>query len=211
MYFADTLLFRAIDINYIKLTPEDIEGYTMFFKLGMPVLLSAYPNSKSYSNWEYLDLPHEDSEKFRWQAFKDYFRMRWSRFWYLRAVKAKLPSDLHHHMDDWDQDYAMFIAEGTNHGLIQSIMMKPPNVKPVYPLRYEKPKEIIHIPAAVATNPYTGRKGPIFVWNLEMLDPRGPMYAFSEENDIDYFLRSFRELPLIFRKDFDLLILVPPS
>jgi hypothetical protein len=31
----------------------------------------------------------------------------------------------------------MFIGEGTRVGLFQSIMMKPPNIAPVYPLRDE--------------------------------------------------------------------------
>lgn len=58
---------------------------------------------------------------------------------------------------------------------------------------------------------YTGRKGPLVIWNLENLDPRSPMYAFSETSDVDYFLRSFREFDLLWKKDFDLYILVPPS
>jgi hypothetical protein len=41
-------------------------------------------------------------------------------------------------LDDFDQDHAMIIAEGTNAGLFQSIMMKPPNIKAVYPLRKER-------------------------------------------------------------------------
>jgi hypothetical protein len=212
LYLADSLLFRAMDINYLKIHPEDFEGYTMFFKQGMPVQLSAYPNARVYSNWEYYDLPHEDTQRFRWKSFKDTFRMRWARYWYLAEIRNNLSKRLHNLMDDWDQDHAMFISEGTNHGLIQSIMMKPANVKPVYPLRYEKPKEYLEMSPVVDTNPYTGKKGPLIIWNLELLDPRGAMYAFGgEENDVDYFLRAFRELPLMFRKDFDLVILVPPS
>jgi hypothetical protein len=37
IYLADSLLFRWLEIQYIKLSPEDIEGFTMHFKLGMPV------------------------------------------------------------------------------------------------------------------------------------------------------------------------------
>lgn len=45
LMMGDSLLFRALDINYIKLSGEDIESYTMQFKLQMPVLLSSYPSS----------------------------------------------------------------------------------------------------------------------------------------------------------------------
>lgn len=44
-YLADSLLYRALGLHYIKLSEEDIEGYTMQFKFNMPVLLSAYPSS----------------------------------------------------------------------------------------------------------------------------------------------------------------------
>jgi hypothetical protein len=44
-YYADSLLFRALNISYIKIFPEDIESYTMQFKFNMPVLLSSYPSS----------------------------------------------------------------------------------------------------------------------------------------------------------------------
>ncbi len=42
--FADTLLFRELGLQYIKVTPEDIESYTMQFKLNMPVMTSTYPS-----------------------------------------------------------------------------------------------------------------------------------------------------------------------
>jgi hypothetical protein len=83
LYMADSLLFRALDMNYLKITPEDVEGYTMAFKLGMPVQLSSYPNAMSYSAFEYDDMPSTDSQTFRWKAFKDYMRMRYSRHTYL--------------------------------------------------------------------------------------------------------------------------------
>jgi hypothetical protein len=44
-YYADSLLFRALNISYLKILPEDIESYTMQFKFNMPVLLSSYPSS----------------------------------------------------------------------------------------------------------------------------------------------------------------------
>jgi hypothetical protein len=65
LYMADSLLMRALDLNFLKLTPEDIESWTMQFKLGMPVQLSSYPSSPSFSNWEYDDLPDQDSSVYR--------------------------------------------------------------------------------------------------------------------------------------------------
>ena len=41
-------------------------------------------------------------------------------------------------IDDWDQDQTLVIGEGTRAGLYQSIMMKPLNVRYVYPLRIER-------------------------------------------------------------------------
>jgi hypothetical protein len=36
--------------------------------------------------------------------------------------------------DQWDQDHAMFLGLGTPSGLWQSVIMKPPNMKSVYPV-----------------------------------------------------------------------------
>jgi hypothetical protein len=65
-YLANSLLYRLLDLNYIKIEQEDIESYQMQFKYGMPVLLSAYPSSQTYANFEYDDLPHCDSQNYRW-------------------------------------------------------------------------------------------------------------------------------------------------
>lgn len=212
LYNADSLLFRALELNFLKLTPEDVEGYTMQFKLGMPVLLSTYPNSKSYSAFEYIDMPSRYSHTFRWKAIKDYIRMKWSRYNHLRSLRAELPANLHRLLDDYDQDHAMIIAEGTNAGLFQSIMMKPPNVKPVYPIRKQKAeKEQIYVTSYRPNNMHAGKKGPMIIWNLESLNPKSPMYAFSDTQDMDYILRSFREMDYLWKKDYDLYILVEPS
>lgn len=91
-------------------------------------------------------------------------------------------------------------------------MMKPPNIKPVYPIRHEKKKkEQIYIPSGQKDNRFTGRKGPVIFWNIESTDPRSPMYQFSLNNDVDYILRTFRELTFLYKKDFDLYILAHPS
>lgn len=64
-YLADSLLFRALGIPYIKLHPEDVESYAMQFKFGMPVMLSSYPNAKTYDNYNYENLPDLDSQHYR--------------------------------------------------------------------------------------------------------------------------------------------------
>ena len=50
-YHADSLLFRALGLRYIKVLPEDVEASTMQFKLNMPVMLSAYANSQVYGKY----------------------------------------------------------------------------------------------------------------------------------------------------------------
>jgi hypothetical protein len=42
---ADSVLFRHLEVPYIKIAHEDIESYTMQVKLNMPVLISAYPSN----------------------------------------------------------------------------------------------------------------------------------------------------------------------
>ena len=37
LYYADSLLMRQLDLNFLKLSDEDIESWTMQFKLNMPV------------------------------------------------------------------------------------------------------------------------------------------------------------------------------
>ena len=37
LYYADSLLMRQLGLNFLKLTDEDIESWTMQFKLNMPV------------------------------------------------------------------------------------------------------------------------------------------------------------------------------
>lgn len=49
-------------------------------------------------------------------------------------MKEILPAKDHNLIDDWDQDHAMVLGQGTAGDIFQSIMVKPPNVKPVYPM-----------------------------------------------------------------------------
>ena len=69
---ADSLLFRNLDIPYIKISEEDIESYTMQVKLGMPVLTSTYPSSQIWSWFNYLGLPDFGSLDYRFPFFVTY-------------------------------------------------------------------------------------------------------------------------------------------
>ena len=70
--FADSILFRNLEIPYIKISEEDIESYTMQSKLGMPVLTSMYPSSQIWSRFEYLKLPDFGSLDYRFPFFITY-------------------------------------------------------------------------------------------------------------------------------------------
>lgn len=68
----------------------------------------------------------------------EFNRLVYKPFFYLNKIRSALPKKYHQKLlDNFDQDHAMYIGEGTRAGLFQSIMMKPPNVAPVYPLRDE--------------------------------------------------------------------------
>lgn len=69
---ADSFLFRALGINYIKISPEDIESHTMNFKFGMPVMLSAYPSSLAYNRFSYDMLPPLNSARYRLNMLRSY-------------------------------------------------------------------------------------------------------------------------------------------
>lgn len=56
----------------------------------------------------------------------------------MRKVRSTLPEKYHKDLlDNFDQDHAMILGEGTKGLIYQSIMLKPPNVQPVYPVRDE--------------------------------------------------------------------------
>lgn len=92
---ADSFLFRALGIPYIKLSPEDIESHTMNFKFGMPVLLSAYPSSMAYSRFSYDMLPELNSERYRVQMLRSYLPSNlFLRAWYHSRLRAAVPVEL---------------------------------------------------------------------------------------------------------------------
>lgn len=93
----------------------------------------------------------------------------------------------------------MILGEGTRAGIFQSIMMKPPNVQPVYPLHAELPeqKTVIKLDGAGS------KHGPVVVFNLELQDPRG-LLALSGHK---YFYRLLRQLSKL-NGDYDIVLLV---
>jgi hypothetical protein len=64
-YNADSFLYRALGLDFIKISPEDIESWTMQFKFKMPVLLSAYPSSLAMNEFFYDDVPGNDDMRYR--------------------------------------------------------------------------------------------------------------------------------------------------
>ena len=132
--YADTLLFRALDLPYIKLSEEDIEGYTMQRRLNMPVLTSAYPSRQVWSRFEHSDIPELASLTYRYASFKTYVGNMWENYLLRQEMREIVGPSKYGLVDDWDQEHAMIIGQGTRAGLFQSIMMKPPNIKYIYPL-----------------------------------------------------------------------------
>ena len=63
----------------------------------------------------------------------------------------------------------MIIAEGTKAGIFQSIMMKPPNVQPVFPLRDESVKSSFEVDSK--------KKGPVIIFNTEVHDYKSALFG----------------------------------
>ena len=85
----------------------------------MPVLLSSYPNAKTFHNYEYGDLPNLDSQPYRLQFNRGYL---WDKlfekpFHHMSPIREALPDHLKHLYDDFDQDHALILTEGTNVGI----------------------------------------------------------------------------------------------
>ena len=116
---ADSFLFRALGLRYIKLSPEDIESHTMNFKFGMPVLLSAYPSSLAYNQFRYDSMPELHTSKYRLQMLKSYLPSNmFYRKQYLDKLRAEVPAELRAEVvDNYDQDHAMILGDGTRAGI----------------------------------------------------------------------------------------------
>jgi len=148
----------------------------MQFKFKMPVLLSAYPSSLALNNFFYDDVPGYDDTKYRLAFNKGYmYNLLFGRNHYINKIKAVIPEKYHADViDAYDQDHAMIIGEGTKAGIFQSIMMKPPNVQPVYPLRDESQELKVGIQLDES------RKGPIILFNTELGDPKSLLHSVEK-------------------------------
>jgi len=118
-YNADSLLYRALGLDFLKISAEDIESYQMQFKFKMPVLLSAYPSSLALSNYFYDDVPGYDDSRYRLQFNRGYmFNMLIGRPRYMKRLRAAIPEKFHAEIiDAFDQDHAMILGEGTKAGI----------------------------------------------------------------------------------------------
>ena len=119
-------------------------------KLGMPVLTSTYPSSQIWSRFGYLGLPDFGSLDYRFPFFITY-QMNKYRYWQFKSEMRGIVGERKAYLiDDWDQDHAMIIGYGARAGIYQSIMMKPPNVRYVYPLA--KARDEVEIPEMLTKN-----------------------------------------------------------
>ena len=137
-----------------------------------------------------------------------HYNALFSRREYRNKIKKVVPEALRERLlDSYDQDHAMIIGEGTKAGIFQSIMMKPPNIQPVYPLREESAaeKQLIHIEPNFNGKP---KQGPVVIFNTETLDPRSALYQISKGHDVDDFMKDLSTLgATIGREDYDVVIL----
>ena len=157
--FADSILFRNLEIPYIKISDEDIESYTMQVKLGMPVLTSTYPSSQIWAHFSYLKLPDFGSLDYRFDFFTTYQVNKYHDWQFKSEMREIIGEKKSYLIDDYDQDHAMFIGYGARAGIFQSIMMKPPNVRYVYPLAAKRDQ--VEIPEILA------KKDSLVVFNAE--------------------------------------------
>lgn len=104
MYHADSLLFRALGLHYIKVSPEDIESHAMQFKMGMPVYESNYPSSQVAHKYDIGSLPHFDSYFYRRQFNIQFEYNRWIAIPKWKSqVRNRLPEKYHKSLlDDYD-------------------------------------------------------------------------------------------------------------
>ena len=171
--FADSILFRNLEIPYIKISEEDIESYTMQVKLGMPTVMSTYPSSQIWAKWQYLDLPDFGSLDYRWPYFMTYQMNKYRNWQYRSDMRAIVGERKAYLIDDWDQDHALIIGQGARAGVYQSIMMKPPNIRYVYPLTKQRDE--------VAIPDYLSKRDALIVFNAEADKPDDVMFNHEQQ------------------------------
>ena len=99
---ADSLLFRYLGFDYIKITEEDIESYTMQRKLRIPVLTSTYPSSQVWSRFDYSDLPNFGTLAYRLPFFGLYQMNKYDYWNHQNAMKSIVGAQNAHLVTNWD-------------------------------------------------------------------------------------------------------------
>ena len=136
LYHADTYLFRAMDIKYVKLSFEDIEAWTMQYKLGMPAQSYSQPSSYAAFNYEYHEMPKLETHGYRSLMYRSNFYSRLDRLKHLASLRQIVPPGLWKEViDNFDQEHTMILSIGVSYGLFDSNMTKPDNIDSVFPLR----------------------------------------------------------------------------
>lgn len=96
----------------------------------------------------------------------------------------------------------MYLGEGTKAGIFQSIMMKPPNVQPVYPLRDES----VETRTTIDLSKSAAKTGPIVIFNTEMSDPKSVLYN-DEKKYLSKFLNQLKQLGENLNGQLDVVVL----
>jgi len=195
--FADSVLFRSLEIPYIKINEEDYESYTMHAKMGVPILTSMYPSSSIWSRFSYLNLPDFGSLNYRFPFFMMYQWDKYARWSHKGEMRSIIGEKRAHLIDDWDQDHAMFIGHGARAGVYQSIMMKPPNVRYVYPLAIAQTE--VEIPS------YLASKDALIVFNAESERMDDLMYDKEQQESLKIQIND------ALKENLGVIVLCPPS
>jgi len=176
-------------------TEEDFESFAMQAKMKVPVLTSTYPSSQIWSRFEYSELPHFGSLVYRLPFFGLYQLNKYNYNNHLQEMTKIVGAQNAHLISDWDQDHGMIIGQGTRAGLFQSIMMKPPNVRYVYPLTTAR--------SEVKLN--SGFKKAIVVFNVESERGYDIMGCPSQREQM------IKEIKYTSEQGVGVVVLAPPS
>jgi len=90
-------------------------------------------------------------------------------------MKDILPAKDHKLIDDWDQDHGMILGQGTAGDIFQSIMVKPPNVKPVYPMVNPNVHKDVELDLKFKESKY------VYIFNLGRNTPDNVFYNNPEK------------------------------
>jgi hypothetical protein len=167
----------------------------MHRKMRIPVLTSTYPSSEIWPRFGYSELPNFGNLAYRLPFFGLYQVNKYQYNQHQAKMRQIVGAQNAGIVDDWDQDHAMILGHGTRAGLYQAIMMKPPNVKYVYPLRTER-KEV-DLPADI-------RKA-IVVFNVESDRVEDMMHCDHNK------AKLLKEIQVTASKDLTVVVLAPPT